>query len=112
MPVAVITGASRGLGRALAEALTTRAWVVVADARDAVRLRASLGDQPGVVLVPGDVTEPAHRAELVEAVRWDGRRDGPPARSPRPARQQRGPARTLTATEARRLPARRASQGV
>src|SRR4051812_26074824 len=75
MPVAVITGASRGLGRALVEALTTREWVVVADARDAVRLRASLGDQTGVVLVPGDVTDPAHRAELVDAVRWHGRLD-------------------------------------
>ncbi|WP_329370752.1 SDR family oxidoreductase [Streptomyces sp. NBC_00669] len=44
MPVAIITGASRGLGRALAEELAGRGWDLVLDGRDADRLRASVRD--------------------------------------------------------------------
>lgn len=61
-PVAIITGASRGLGRALAVDLVRDGWAVVADAR-----RAPLPD--GVHGVPGDVTDPRHRGELVVAAR-------------------------------------------
>ena len=62
MPVAVITGASRGLGAALAHELDRRGWDLVVDARDARALAATPGHQ-----VPGDVTDPAHRAALVVA---------------------------------------------
>jgi len=65
MPVAIVTGGSRGLGRALAEGLVARGWSVVADARTAADLVAG----PGVVAVPGDVTDPAHRRALVDAAR-------------------------------------------
>jgi len=75
MPVALITGASKGLGLALAAALAERGWGVLADARDARALHGALGELTGVVLVRGDVTDPAHRAELAEAVRWHGRLD-------------------------------------
>jgi NAD(P)-dependent dehydrogenase (short-subunit alcohol dehydrogenase family) len=63
MPVALITGASRGLGRALAEELARRGWDLVVDARNGVALSAVPGHH-----VPGDVTDPAHREALVLAV--------------------------------------------
>ena len=44
MPVAVITGASRGLGRALATALAGRGWSLVVDARDEHALAAAVGE--------------------------------------------------------------------
>jgi NAD(P)-dependent dehydrogenase (short-subunit alcohol dehydrogenase family) len=73
--VALITGASRGLGRALTAALSERGWRVVADGRDTARLRELAETVPAVAGVPGDVTDPAHRAALGEAVRELGRLD-------------------------------------
>jgi NAD(P)-dependent dehydrogenase (short-subunit alcohol dehydrogenase family) len=66
MPVAVITGASQGLGLALARALASTGWSVVADARDAVRLDAAVAALPGGphLAVPGDVTDSWHRGAL------------------------------------------------
>jgi NAD(P)-dependent dehydrogenase (short-subunit alcohol dehydrogenase family) len=66
MPVAVITGASQGLGLALAHTLAATGWSVVADARDAVRLDAAVADLPGGphLAVPGDVTDSWHRGAL------------------------------------------------
>jgi len=77
MPVALITGASRGLGRAFAEALVARRWTVVVDARsgadlDAVRLSLPDGD---IHAIAGDVTNESHRAELVQEVVALGRLD-------------------------------------
>ncbi len=66
MPVAVITGASRGLGAALAHALDVRGWDLVVDARDADALRAAVGAASATV-VPGDVTDPSHRRALADA---------------------------------------------
>jgi NAD(P)-dependent dehydrogenase (short-subunit alcohol dehydrogenase family) len=66
MTTAIITGASRGLGRALAAGLAAAGWDVVADARDGRALAAAgLGDR--AVMLPGDVTDPAHRVALVAA---------------------------------------------
>ena len=66
MPVAVITGASRGLGAALAHALDARGWDLVVDARDADALAAAVGSSTAHA-VPGDVTDPAHRQALANA---------------------------------------------
>ncbi len=69
MPVAVISGASQGLGHALAEALAGQGWVVVGDARDEVALTAAMASLPaeGHVALTGDVTDAAHRRRLAEA---------------------------------------------
>jgi NAD(P)-dependent dehydrogenase (short-subunit alcohol dehydrogenase family) len=71
-PVALITGASRGLGRALAHALADRGWRLVVDARDTSSLAEAL---PSAVVVEGDVTDPLHRETLAAAVRATGRLD-------------------------------------
>jgi NAD(P)-dependent dehydrogenase (short-subunit alcohol dehydrogenase family) len=63
-PTALITGAGRGLGLALARALLASGWRVAADARRTAHLAAAL---PGAIVVPGDVTDPAHRDMLALA---------------------------------------------
>jgi NAD(P)-dependent dehydrogenase (short-subunit alcohol dehydrogenase family) len=68
MPVAIITGASRGLGRALATGLAGAGWQLVIDGRDA----DALAEVGATTAVPGDVTDPAHRADLIAAARWLG----------------------------------------
>jgi NAD(P)-dependent dehydrogenase (short-subunit alcohol dehydrogenase family) len=70
MPTAIVTGASRGLGLALAEALAGRGWRLVIDARDGVALEdaaARLRGRAEVVAVAGDVADTEHRAALVAA---------------------------------------------
>lgn len=65
MATALITGASRGLGRALADELVARGWDVIADARGESELR-TLGEarDAKVTLAVGDISDPAHRSEL------------------------------------------------
>jgi NAD(P)-dependent dehydrogenase (short-subunit alcohol dehydrogenase family) len=77
MPVALITGASRGLGRAVAAGLAARGWALVIDARGADDLRAVADElaPAAVVALPGDVTDPAHRRELAAAAAQLGRLD-------------------------------------
>ena len=68
---ALITGASRGLGHALARELSARGWRLVVDGRDAERLAAAVAtfSTPELVTaLPGDVADPEHRAALAEAV--------------------------------------------
>jgi NAD(P)-dependent dehydrogenase (short-subunit alcohol dehydrogenase family) len=65
MPTAIITGASRGLGLALARALDERGWRLVLDARGAEALEEATRELNEAVAVPGDVSDPAHRAALV-----------------------------------------------
>lgn len=74
LPVAVVTGASRGLGHALTTALVAGGWHVVVDARDAVRLANSLADLPeaAITRVPGDVADAAHRQALADAAERAG----------------------------------------
>src|SRR4051794_7288692 len=68
--VAVITGASQGLGRALARMLAERGWGLVIDARREDRLAEAadeLGRHTSVVALAGDITDAVHRAELAAA---------------------------------------------
>jgi NAD(P)-dependent dehydrogenase (short-subunit alcohol dehydrogenase family) len=70
MPLALITGASRGLGLALARALARAGWGLIVDARGATQLEQAareLGQLTDIVALPGDVADPAHRRALVEA---------------------------------------------
>ena len=72
---ALITGASRGLGLALARRLTRDGWDLIIDARGAEALeaaRAELSELSRVVAIPGDVTDEQHRWELTEAARDAG----------------------------------------
>jgi NAD(P)-dependent dehydrogenase (short-subunit alcohol dehydrogenase family) len=67
---AIITGASRGLGLALARSLAGDGWALVIDARGAAeldRVASELGSVTEVIALPGDVSDPAHRSALVAA---------------------------------------------
>ena len=69
-PVAIVTGASRGLGLALARELAARGYRLVIDARGAdalERARAELAERTTVDALPGDVTDPRHREALAAA---------------------------------------------
>ena len=83
-PIAVITGASRGLGRALAAGLAREGYTLIIDARDAGRLQAAAHEIQAhsiratgaeVTAVAGDVTDPAHRAALLAAAQAAGGAD-------------------------------------
>ncbi|HEY2430207.1 MAG TPA: SDR family oxidoreductase [Acidimicrobiales bacterium] len=69
MATAVITGASRGLGRALAGGLADRGWSLVVDARGSEALDAAVAELrrsgAAVIGIAGDVADPVHRRALV-----------------------------------------------
>jgi NAD(P)-dependent dehydrogenase (short-subunit alcohol dehydrogenase family) len=62
----IVTGASRGLGLALARALSERGWQLAVDARGAEALERAVAGLAGVVAVAGDVADSDHRRRLVE----------------------------------------------
>ena len=70
MKKALITGASRGLGRALAGGLAAAGYALVIDARDGQALAGAASairdSAPGadVTALAGDITDPAHRLAL------------------------------------------------
>ena len=76
--VAIVTGGSRGFGKALARELLARGVVTIIDGRDAAALESArdelraLGD---VIAIPGDVTDAGHAHALVAAARERGRLD-------------------------------------
>ncbi|HLM96003.1 MAG TPA: SDR family oxidoreductase [Acidimicrobiales bacterium] len=74
MAIALVTGGSRGLGLALAQALAERGWTLVLDARDAQALAAAertvrehTTSGASVVAIAGDVADAEHRGALVAA---------------------------------------------
>jgi len=72
---ALITGASRGLGLALARALAEEGWTLIVDARGEDALKgasAELSGRTSVIAIPGDVSDAWHRNALAEAAREAG----------------------------------------
>ncbi|GAA3109137.1 SDR family NAD(P)-dependent oxidoreductase [Streptosporangium carneum] len=68
---ALITGASRGLGLALARSLAADGWRLILTARGADTL-GPVADELGALALPGDVADPAHRERLARAVQDRG----------------------------------------
>jgi len=76
--IAIVTGASRGLGLATARALAGDGWSLVIDARngdDLARAEAAISMNTTVRAITGDVADPEHRRRLVEAATSLGRLD-------------------------------------
>src|SRR5436190_18623464 len=72
---ALITGASRGLGLALARGLAARGWTLIVDARGAAALEeaaAELSRVTRVIALAGDVNDAVHRRTLADAARAVG----------------------------------------
>jgi NAD(P)-dependent dehydrogenase (short-subunit alcohol dehydrogenase family) len=72
---ALVTGASRGLGLALARELARTGWALIIDARGEAALEAArveLAEKTRVVAIPGDVADAEHRRALAEAARTFG----------------------------------------
>jgi NAD(P)-dependent dehydrogenase (short-subunit alcohol dehydrogenase family) len=71
----LITGASRGLGLALARELARRGWQLIITARGSEALesaRAELAHHTPVIALPGDVSDDRHRQKLAAAARRMG----------------------------------------
>ncbi len=69
---ALITGASRGLGLALAHSLAERGWGLLIDARGAEALEAARGElaaKTKVIAIAGDVSDEAHQQKLIQAAK-------------------------------------------
>jgi NAD(P)-dependent dehydrogenase (short-subunit alcohol dehydrogenase family) len=78
MSVAIVTGGSRGLGKALTEGLLARGWTVVTDARHPADLQVltnELGGPDRLLTIAGDVTDEEHLEALVAEARAHGRLD-------------------------------------
>jgi NAD(P)-dependent dehydrogenase (short-subunit alcohol dehydrogenase family) len=109
-PVALITGASRGLGRALATGLAREGFALIIDARNAAALHETAAELRAagftVTAISGDITDPAHRAALLRAAQAAGRLDvlinnaGTLGASPLPALADYPPAELRAAFEA------------
>lgn len=68
-PTALVTGASRGLGRALAASLADDGWALVVDARHGADLTDAVAPLAGATIeaLPGDIIDPEHRDALAAA---------------------------------------------
>lgn len=74
-PTVLITGASRGLGLALARHLAERGWQLIIDARNTEALKTvqkELNLLTFATAIAGDVADPAHRRALAVAARAAG----------------------------------------
>ncbi len=66
--IAIVTGVSRGYGKAVVDVLLRGGWQVIGDARDGDSLdkaAVDLGSPPGLHTISGDVTNEAHLQSLV-----------------------------------------------
>jgi NAD(P)-dependent dehydrogenase (short-subunit alcohol dehydrogenase family) len=70
--VALVTGGSAGLGRALVIGLAETGWTVITDARRSERL---VGLPSEVIALAGDITDATHRVALTDEVARQGRLD-------------------------------------
>jgi NAD(P)-dependent dehydrogenase (short-subunit alcohol dehydrogenase family) len=78
MPHALITGASVGLGRAVAFELARRGWSLTIDSRHAEPLASTaqaLSELTSVRAIPGDIGDAEHREQLVAAAAGAGKLD-------------------------------------
>jgi NAD(P)-dependent dehydrogenase (short-subunit alcohol dehydrogenase family) len=73
--LALITGATQGLGLALARQLDQQGWQLILTGRDASRIESLRHQIPSATVVPGDLTDPRHREELGSSVSHAGRLD-------------------------------------
>lgn len=72
---ALVTGASRGLGLALARSLAASGWSLIVDAREEAALEAArdeLTELTSVTAIPGDVADEEHRLALTRAAAESG----------------------------------------
>lgn len=68
-PAVMVTGAARGIGRAVAVRFCRDGWHVVANDVDASSLRQTVDDLPGEAMaVPGDASDPESAGTLLAAV--------------------------------------------
>jgi NAD(P)-dependent dehydrogenase (short-subunit alcohol dehydrogenase family) len=74
LPVAIVTGASRGFGRAVTAALLDRGWIVVGDARRAQELQDSARalNSAQLIALPGDIIDASHREAVIDAATGAG----------------------------------------
>jgi 3-oxoacyl-[acyl-carrier protein] reductase len=87
--VAIVTAASKGLGRGTAQALAAEGARIVLNSRNEAALNEVAAGFGEALVVPGDITDPALPAQLVEAAmdRWGrvdavvGNAGGPPTGS-------------------------------
>ena len=66
-PTAIVTGASRGLGLALARSLAADGWALVVDGRDPSALQEAATSIEGAVAIAGDISDEPHRDDLATA---------------------------------------------
>ncbi len=72
---ALITGASRGLGLALARAMAQQGWQLIIDGREPKALeaaRAELSHWSQVIAITGNISDAQHRAVLAEVAERKG----------------------------------------
>src|SRR5512133_1794274 len=78
MKNALITGASRGLGLALARKLAEQSWGLIIDARGKKvleQVHEELSAKTKVIAIPGDITAESHRKKIFKAAQELGSLD-------------------------------------
>ncbi|SDX97818.1 bacilysin biosynthesis oxidoreductase BacG [Evansella caseinilytica] len=67
--IAVVTGASKGIGKAVAEALLEKGYVVIANSRSLINLQEQLPEESdNLFFVAGDITEEQTRADIYSKI--------------------------------------------